>query len=315
MIIELKKGKVNAIVILAIGENFEKYFDENIKTLYLDYCAKYNLGLLVVNQRIDTEIFNRAEFKDKIWLQTLFVPKLLRDKFQNYKYLAFMDADCIPSPVARNIFEYCKLDLNNVNLTHRSPLDFTKGNIGRRTSLLRKLYVDDTFPLDSLLSAEHEDDSNLFGLAYKHPTATIGTIVGHIDTITSIFDFSINSLLSNYRGYTQFNLNEASVACADINFLPYEFQAIWSTEISLYYPFYYINENKIINDLILQSVLLRVDFLHFAGAWLENDIYGKSGAFALSTDLNQYAQLLPRFLNETLQVKSYGHIKMRKLDD
>ena len=95
-----------------------------------------------------------------------------------------------------------------------------------------------------------------------------------------------------------------------INWLPYEFQATWSYEMAVYYPFLFLKKNnKIFNECVL-ATLSRVDFLHFAGSWPENSFFYKL-RFSNKGDMHTYYNNINNYIKKIIKPKSYGRIKYK----
>jgi len=156
------------------------------------------------------------------------------------------------------------------------------------------------------LSASDEDEKRLFNLNIKGEIATIGTCIGKTRKLDENFKIVLNKITANFSGYSQQYVNEVFQSESNIKWLPYEFQAIWSYELGLYYPSLFSNYSVDRSREALIQTLARVDMLHFAGSWNENNIFRESLHHGIANNLDSYLKLLPDFLEESLVIKSYG---------
>lgn len=312
---ELVKGRSgNAIYLTVIGSDYRKKFEEIALPYYEQYCNKYDLGLLILNDYVDSCAKQVHPYSLDPGYQRLLIPQLIANHHKNYKFVADMDADCIPGPVARNIFlaafteEYCS---KQIFFTLPVPNQISRSKLGRRISLLRKMFHDDRFPLDSLLAGDDDFEKKALGFNFDGPIATLGTCVGHVDLMAYCGKIAYDEIANNFSGYLQNYRNKIYRQYASIKWLPYEFQAIWNYEVALYYPFLYLNPDSELAYECVQSTLMRVDMLHFAGAWPENKIFFR-GPFNKGGTLKTYFEKLQPYLDEEISLKSYGRLKFLK---
>jgi hypothetical protein len=314
LIEELVKGKSgNAIYLTVIGDNFRNQFEKIALTYYVDYCKKYDIGLLILNNYVDNNAQKVAPYNLDPGYQRLLIPSLIKRMYGEYWMLADMDADCIPGPLARNIFSEITLARTGkkvVYLIYPTPKDVTRSHLGKRISLLRKTFHDDEFPLDSLLAGDDEFEKRVLGFDFEGPIACMGTCLGHIDLMDQCGTLAYESISSNFSGYLQNYRNKIFREIADIKWLPYEYQAIWNYEQALYYPFLYSNSNPELAYECVQSTLMRVDMLHFAGAWPENDVFFQ-GPFDKNNSMTPYFEKLPSYLAEQAVLSAYGRLKFK----
>ena len=73
-------------------------------------------------------------------------------------------------------------------------------------------------------------------------------------------------------------------------------------------PFLYFEKNLQLEKLCVDASLCRLDMLHFAGAWPENDVF-KFGPFLLNEKGKEYYEVIDNYLKEKTEIKNYGRLK------
>ncbi len=316
---ELIRGTSSkAIFITVLGKKFQTLFKKYCLDSFKKYCKKHNLGLIVLNDLIVEKQNLLPPFDKNPNLHRLLIPKEIKRLYPRYKYLADIDADCLPTSIARNIFDYAKFKNEKekkIYLVSPRPSNFSKEMIGKRLSLLRREYLNKKFPLDSILSGSEEDIKKIFKLRFKGPLATIGTFVAPSKVLIECYEKIISKIIKNSKTYIylQNYTNETFRTFAKIFWLPYEFQAIWDYEVAINYPFLMkkINNNYLLKTCI-DATMSKVDMLHFAGSWPPNDVFKDRILKQNNKDISKYYKKLPKFLNKKLKIKSYGKIKFNK---
>lgn len=318
-ITELVSGKSsNAIYLTVVGKNFQKLFKKYCLKYFKSYCKKYDLGLIVLNDLLIDKKNLIEPFNYRLNLQRLLMPGEIKRLFPKYKYLADIDADCLPSLIARNIFDFTNfknINEKNVYLTHPWPTNYNSENLGRRMSLLRRKYLDKKFPLNSILSGGDENEKRIYNLKFNGPIATIGTCIATTNFLTKCYDKIISKIIRNPGNaiYLQHQTNKIFRMEGKVNWLPYEFQAIWSYEVALYYPFLIknLNNHKLFNSCI-KATLSRVDMLHFAGSWPENKVFKDKILMDKYESIKTYHKEVAKILKKKIKIKSYGKINYKK---
>ena len=282
LIEEIIKGKSErAFYITVIGQGYRALFDKVSLPNYRVYCERHELGLLLLNSYVSPDDVNRQPYNVDRGYQRLLAPSLIKKHFPRYQFLCDIDADCIPSPTGRNIFDHSVLDENTVNLVMPFPRFSSRQHLGKKIALLRKTYQNSDFPLDSLLSGGDDDEKRILGFDFKGPISTLGTCVGHVNDLSQSGQILYAQIAEDFSGYLQNYRNDFYEKEFSVNYLPYEFQAIWNYELSQHYPFLYFEKNLQLEKLCVDASLCRLDMLHFAGAWPENDVF-KFGPFLLN---------------------------------
>ena len=302
-----------AFFLTCIGKRFAKVVKKIFLPFFLNYCKKHDIGLIIVEDYIDKNSFSYPNLKDP-GIQRLLAPKEILKKFKKYKYLCDIDTDCLPGFLAEDIFKYAsnKIKKNQIFVVKPYPEGYLKKNLGKRVSLLRKTYIDKSYPLDSLFIASDDEEGKLLKYRFEGPWPTIGTCIGRTDTLaktgSKIYseikkDKNFKYLQSFRIDYYKKNLN--------IKWLKYEFQAIWNYEVALNYPFLFHKKfKKLYKDCVI-ATLFRVQFLHFAGSWPENWIFNKT-KFKQSNLLIKYYKNLESYLLQNTKARLYGKINYKR---
>lgn len=309
-VIEIVKGSGNkAICLTAIGKEFLFDFKKISLPHFESYAKKYGLGLLLLQDYLQDKSKLNFPYNERPNLQRLLFPNFIKENYTQYKYLCDIDIDCLPGPVARNIFDFTDFqNKKNIYLTKPTPSSFSREDIGKRLSVLRNIYQDNKFPLDSLLSGSDDDEKKIYNLNFEGSIATVGTCLAQIDVMSECFLEVYDLIKYNFSGYLQHYTNKVIRANGDIKWLPYEFQAIWNFEVALNYPFLFSPKySELSFECIMQS-LLRVDMLHFAGNWRENSAFKLGPFLSFNNEMDRYANNIPKFLKDKISIKSYGKI-------
>ena len=77
------------------------------------------------------------------------------------------------------------------------------------------------------------------------------------------------------------------------------------------YPFLFFEKNTNLERRCVDAVLSRVDMLHFAGSWPENDVF-KAGPFLFDETQSSFYNSLKGYLRDEIEIKSYGRLKFQK---
>jgi len=301
----------SAFYIICIGKKFQKIFKKTTLPFYLNYCKKYDIGLVVVENFIDQNFKQYPLYRDYPAYQRLLAPSEIKKKYPKYKILCDIDADCIPGFLSRNIFSFSK-NIRNNEIYVITPYPVSKTELGKRLSLLRKTYVDSKYPLNSMILASDPEEMKFYGYKYRGTVPTIGTCMGTTKTLAETGKQYYKEILKDkkFKYLQNYRINQYSKKYK-IRWLPYEFQAIWNFEMSLHYPFLFNKKYKnFFNDCVM-AVLHRVDFLHFAGSWPENNSFFKT-TFKNKGSMSKYYKNLGKYIKSKIKVRSYGKINYKK---
>ena len=302
----------NAFYIICIGQKFQKSFKKTTLPFYLNYCKKFNIGLIVVEKYIDKNYKRYPLYKNFPAYQRLLAPAEIQKRFPYYKIICDIDADCIPGFLARNIFKYFKSKIKDNEIYVTTPYKVSKVELGKRLSLLRKTYVNKRYPLDSIITASDRKEMEIYGYEYRGMIPTIGTCMGTTKTLAKTGTKYYKKIIKDkkFKYLQNYRINEYSKNYK-LKWLPYEFQAIWNFEVVLHYPFLFNNKYKsFFNDCVM-SILHRVDFLHFAGSWPENKSFFNT-TYNNMGSMSNYYNYLGNYLNKKIKARSYGKINYKK---
>lgn len=299
-----------AFFVILIGKSYQDNFFKVAYPNYKLYCEKNDIGFIAILDYIIKEDEFVHPYNINPGYQSLLAPAIIKDSFPNYTFLCDVDADCIPNPMGECIFKNSRLEQGTINIVSPTPVGFSRQQLGKRISLLRKLFLKSDFPLDSLMSASDEDEKKLLKFDFDGPIATIGTCLGYVDDLIDSGNFLYKSIKNNFVGYIQIYRNDFYQKNFSVNWLPYEFQAIWNFELAVHYPFLYMKQSESFTRLCIESVLSRVHMLHFAGSWSENNVFNE-GPFTYKSSLKGYFHKLDVYQKEILEIKSYGKIRSK----
>ena len=300
-----------ALVVTVIGEDYLKFFRKVSMPNFEHYCQAHGLGLLLLKDYIRPKDANCHPYSLDPGYQRLLAPSLIQKLFPHYKFICDIDADCLPSPYGRDIFDNSNLSPGVINVVMPTPINNSRQQLGKRLALLRKFFHFADFPLDSLLSGSDDDEKYLLGFKYKGPISTLGTCLGSVDDLSVSGLDLYKGMGKKFSGYLQNYRNEYYENIFEINYLPYEFQAIWNYEVALNYPFLFFEKNTDLERNCVEAVLSRVDMLHFAGSWPENDVF-KTGPFLFEDSKSSFYHSLTDYLCDEIEIKSYGRLKFQK---
>lgn len=264
-------GLGNAIVTLAVGDMYLENWEKNVSDGWIAYCKRHNLGLFIEEHSLD----ERNNAKKKQW-QKLLVVERLAQKAPNVKTFCYLDSDIAINPQSRSIFD--DIDSKKLNLVSQfKNMPFLVRRAQKMVSFHRHHFISKKYPLDSAIFMRPEEIFAFHGLPIFDDYACTGLIAGGTSQfarvfreIYEIYDKDVNSI----TGGDEPILNYEFLSRFEINWLPYEYQALWLFEMALNYPFLYSKE-KIDSELVrkcVDAVLSRVSFLHFAGSWYESDL-------------------------------------------
>ena len=308
---EIAKGESDcALILTVIGDEYRKKIERIALPNFLHYCRRHGIGLLLLNGYLNSDDKDSYPYNIDPGYQRLIAPSLVAELFPQYKYLCDLDADCVPSLTGRNIFANSNLKRGVINLVMPTPNGASRQSLGRRISLLRRFFHKADFPLDSLLAGNDENEKELLGFNFVGPISTLGTCIGHIDDLAASGASLYELIATEFSGYLQNYRNQHYVKNFEVHYLPYEFQAIWNYELALYYPFLYFGDDRDLAVDCVSATMSRVDMLHFAGAWPENNVFG-AGPFLFEGSGEDYYKQIQTYQAEKLVVKPYGRIKFK----
>ena len=272
--IEILTGRETkkAIVTLAVGEKYLKKWEQNSLPSLLKYCKRHSLGLYVQTTPIDT-----SEPRKKPQWQKILLPAELKNKFEFIDEFCYIDTDIVANQFAESIFIQNLQDkLSLVSQFNNLPFDLDE--ILRRIAFNRNKFYSKDYPLDSSLFMKFKDIYKYHNLPEQEDYACTGVFMGFIDSHAEIlrdiyyqYDHTISTLTD---GGDEPILNYEFQSKFEVNWIPYQYQAIWIYEMAYKYPFLY--QEKLNIDLINKCIENSVNsntFLHFAGSWDESKMF------------------------------------------
>lgn len=268
----------NYIATIAIGEVYLSDWRKFVLPGWLRYCERHDIGILVVKGdlvAIDSEFYKKATW------QKMLLGDLFKSEIPNCEKVCYLDTDILISPMANNVFnKYKGLDIGLVSLF--SDIPFDRRETLQRVSALRKAFESPTYPLDSAI---HMDISELYG-HHNLPVQTDFSCMGLIMFSPKIHAEIMKGWFEKYKatdytltGGDQTHYNYEIYSHGSVELLPYTFQSMWLYEVANCYPFLYVPEMR--SDILLkaciENTLMKYDFLHFAGSWMEGSHWKGEG--------------------------------------
>jgi hypothetical protein len=309
----IKKSKSGSyLVTIAIGELYFERFQANTLATWEIYAERHGLGIIVFFDNLIGQ--SHPMWKKPTWQKLIIGSTLVESDFP-VELVCYLDTDIIINPFSPNIFNsHVNGKISVVSL--RKNLPFNYNHTLKKLALLRKKYIDSKYPLDSALFAslktlyEYQNlpvqsDEFCAGLLMFNPSQ----LAKQMEEWFYLYDQDVKSITD---GGDQTHLNYHILSSNLANFLDYKFQAIWAFEAANYYPFLFINEfnNRSLYMDCIQSTLMRVHFLHFAGSWPESSTFS-SDKFSLELI---YLELYKEY-SDYLKVKVNGIPKGKIVPD
>jgi hypothetical protein len=270
----------NILSTVAIGENYLEPWERNALPGWIEYCRKYDLGLVVYQDEKlekDCEIWKKANW------QKLLIGSEISDAGIKVKNICYLDTDILISPLAPNVFE--GYDENTICLVSQinglhQPLHPTL----RRLAFLRHTHCDKQYPLDSALFMSPKQIFEFHGVPPHDEYVCTGffvfNVANHGGLLKGWFDKYKKGVQSLTGGGEEPHLNHEFLSWGKLSWLPYEFQALWTYEVAWRYPFLFdvkSNNEALVRECIEASLYVN-HFLHFAGSWHECQMW-KIGSF------------------------------------
>lgn len=264
----------NVLATIAIGETYLEEWKKFAFPLWRKYCKKYNLGLIVIDQEL-------IDHGDPLWKKPTWQKMLIGDAvnklFPAVNNVCYLDTDILINSYAPNIFD--QHDEQCISLVSQvKDLPFPLHETLRRVAFNRHHNYSEEYPLDSALfmtpqmifrSMQQKEHDN-----YSCAGLIVFNVINHKNLMKSWFrKYTKASQTLTSGDEPAFNAEVQN--WGRINWLPYEFQALWNYEMAWKYPFLY--QQGIYNDEVkkacIRTSLLSNYFLHFAGSWYESDMW------------------------------------------
>lgn len=266
----LKSETKNYIVCVAIGKKHYNDWKKYSSELWLKYCKKNGLGIIVIYKNLISK--KNHNWKSPTW-QRLLVANYLSLHEKNINNICLLDTDIFINPFSPNIFKRLKKNKISV-VTAFKNIPFLKSNFELRKKLvfLRKNFLSRKYPLNSSLTASPEDIFKHYKFKKIFNNYFVaGVLVFNIGLFKNILfkiykKYCENKLRDKFSG-VEVPLNNELMSSNLVSWLEYKFQAIWLFEIADKYNFLYYDKfkDKKILKIIIEQILTENYFLHFAG--------------------------------------------------
>lgn len=296
----------NALVTLAIGQDYLDQWEKYCSASWMKYCEINNLGLFIAIESLD----KRQPQKKPQW-QKLLLAGALRSHYPEVKNFCYLDSDILINYHQPSIFDDCDLNkLNLVSQVHNLP--FSLNYAQKSVSFYRNKFYSKKYPLNSSILFSVEDIYSYHNLPKFNDYFCSGFFAGSVEQFASplnqIYDSYDHTVESLTDGGDEPLLNFEFQSRFQINWLPYKYQALWLFEMASYYPFLY--DPQIFNtDLLsacISAVLSRNVFLHFAGSWGESSMIQFDGRGNFGTTFSDFQA----YLKEIVAPTAYGKLKL-----
>lgn len=228
----------------------------------------------------------------------------------------YLDTDVLISPIAPNIFNIYNKKLIAVVSQVKNlyqPLKLTL----RKLAFLRHTFISKKYPLDSALfmsakkilksySSKNLDNYFCAGIF-------LFNVKNHSNFMRKCFERYSRSTRT-LTGGDEPILNYEFQAKRKLQWLPYEFHALWTYEVAWKYPFLFekIKNKRRLIMRCLESSLHTNHFLHFAGSWYESQMW-KIGKIFESKKSQKIIKNFKKYLSKKLTGKPKGLIKPKTL--
>jgi hypothetical protein len=272
MIEVLKTGSSGkALATLAIGSKYLDRWQKHVKSDWILYCERNGLGLYVEDVDLDESVV-----KKKPQWQKLLIGKTLQESSFEVTDVCYLDSDILVNPYAPNIFESCHTGRINM-VSQLNNLPYPLHEVLRRMAYLRNQFFDEKYPLDSSLFMDKEQSYGFQDLPTQADISSAGLFVFDVsdfgDWMAQVFYKYDHNVYSLSDGGDQMHINYEFQNTGLVNWIDYRFEAQWTFEMALKYPFLYreLDVQSIEVSTAVESSLFANYFLHFAGSWFESD--------------------------------------------
>lgn len=263
------------IATLAVGGDHLLRWEQYALPLWDQYCARHNLGLVAVTERISAI----GSGPTHIMWQKFLIPEYIRNAFDYMQNMLYVDTDILINPQAPNVFD--EFDSRGIGLVSQvSKLPYPHQEVLRRIAFFRHTFMSKDYPLDSSLFMKPRDifrSHNLDLLSDDFACAGLFVINCGIsaDRFASIYSMYSHDQATLDGGSDEVHLNYEVQKGWPIQWLDYRFHALWIYEMAWKYPFLYrpecIKDKSLVAECIVASLYSNY-LLHFAGSW-EGDMW------------------------------------------
>ena len=280
VLIPVGKSK-DILATIAIGG---QYYDDWLKNAYPSwkrYCKRHDLGLIV----FDDDLISKS---DKVWKkatwQKMLIASTLKSLLKDVNNVCYLDTDILINDHAPNIFlEYDSETIGLVSQVKNVPFEVDMTH--RKISFLRHTHYDNKYPLDSAIFMPIKDLFKYHKVDVQDNYACMGLIMFNVRNHAEIMHGWFNKYNSNIDSITgggdEPYINYEIQNYGKITWLDYKFQALWTYEMAIHYPFLfnYGKDNITLIRECIEASLMTNYFLHFAGSWHESDMWKLGGIF------------------------------------
>ena len=299
----------NCIATIAIGHQYLSEWEEYASPGWLRYCEHYDLGLYVV---IDDLIPIAHESWKKATWQKMLLGDALSAISSRITNVCYLDTDILINPTAPNIFqEYDGKSYGIVSQINNLPMPLEL--VMRQYVFMRHNFYDENYPLDSVVFMPVHKQYEYSGLTPMYDSACAGLIVFNIELLADEMKnwfFKYDKDTESVTSGDQTHFNWEMLNTGRVQWLPYEFQALWVYEMAWKYPFLYSahqSNKELIKDCI-EASLFSNHFLHFAGSWHESDMWLTDGILSDENTIEMHKKFR-KYSKQTLTGDPKGIIK------
>jgi hypothetical protein len=268
---------------LAIGDSYLKTYERYVLPFALDYCNRYNLGLVALVDDASANFSPEIASKKKTW-QKLLIPQALFSYLGRDVEVAYYDADILLNPFGKNVFDYS--NKSSLGLTRQSSgIPYDDHACRRLISFYRNKYYSKDYPLDSAIFMSTEQIYRYHKLPIYDDYSCAGFFVCHDSStangLSKIYEKYISSVGGLTEGGDEPFVNHEFRNFFNIFYLDYEFQAIWTLEMASRYRHLFEHPSPSSDSVhCISSLLLSVTALHFAGYWPDAQLYKDERIYA-----------------------------------
>ena len=262
------------LVTIAIGAEHCAKWERYALPSWIAYAEANDLGILAVTDDLIAK--SDPNWKKATWQKLLLGNAINRDH-PEVGDVCFLDTDILINPFAPNVFD--EYDSKSYGLVSQyKNLPMSRHLAQRQSVFLRHHFYDKNYPLDSSVFMTAEAQYEYSGLTPHDDLACAGMFLFnpalHGDEMEGWF-VKYSSQTKSITGGDQVHLNWEMLSTNRVQWFPYEFQALWVFEAAWKYSFLFDDyaENHDVIRACIEASLFSNYFLHFAGSWLECDMW------------------------------------------
>ncbi len=292
-IVRGSSGTERWLLTTAIGGDYFERWSATVRPFWEDYADRNGLGVAVAVG----DLFGSDEPELNGSWQKMLAPRAIRDLLGHDVRCALIDTDLLMAGNARCVFDALPVGQIGV-VSQERALPMPVERLRRRIALLRRRFVDPTFPLTSILNATPRQLFEWSGLPAFDDYFCAGMFVvdtdAHADVFTGWYrDAPQDDQYDQVGAWEEVWLNACIQSRDDVVWLDYSWHALWVYEVAALYPFLYADDcPSEVAQWCLASSLLRNDFVHLAGRWESGLLEGSGPALPSVTGLQELAATL-----------------------